>query len=284
MSSLDYYIQYAYKKENGQQLLPIEDIIQKETQDFKNDIEIKISYTIPETSDIPKRPSNLWIKIPSVICCYVDMKKSTQLSINSTLQQTARVYKYFTETVTRIFHAYKSPYIDLKGDGVFALFNNDMPYTALAAMTSAKTFIDTTFSKMISDEFHSKIDACYGIDCGQIMVRKIGLQRFKGRTDKQNEVWAGKVVNISAKLSTLENNAICISPRYYKMLKEPMALKTCGCNGFLKLKSNLWENKILFCDSRFDFDDFYMLKGTLCETHGREFSATLRLLDIKDGP
>jgi len=72
-----------------------------------------------------------WLKIPGVISVYVDMIGSTKLSAEKYDQSTAKVYKYFTDSAIRIFHEFGSSYIDIKGDGVFALFNSDEVHRAL---------------------------------------------------------------------------------------------------------------------------------------------------------
>ena len=39
-----------------------------------------------------------WIKIPDLICCFVDMEGSTKLSAELHERGTAKAYRYFTNT------------------------------------------------------------------------------------------------------------------------------------------------------------------------------------------
>lgn len=45
----------------------------------------------------------------------------------------------------RLFNAFEASYIDVRGDGVFALFNRDHPYRALAAAVTFKAFVHEEF-------------------------------------------------------------------------------------------------------------------------------------------
>ena len=76
----------------------------------------------------------------------------------------AKAYRLFTNTIVRIFDYYESPYIDIKGDGVFALFNSSTPYRALVAAVTVKTVVEGFIEpriKAMTDEDHG---AHIGID------------------------------------------------------------------------------------------------------------------------
>lgn len=120
----------------------VEDIIGKELFHFNESIHISLRSNIPDTQYIPIKNPLRWFKIHSVICCFVDMKGSTKLTASPVKDEDiAKAYRLFTETAIRIFHEFGSPYIDVKGDGVFALFNPDQSHRALAATISFKTFV-----------------------------------------------------------------------------------------------------------------------------------------------
>lgn len=128
---------------------PIQKIIDEETAIFEQAVSITNQNKIPGTGQIPLQNPSTWIKIPHVIACFVDMKGSTQLSANTHDRSTAKVYRYFTNTAVKIFHDFEAAYIDIKGDGVFALFDSDKPYTALAAVVSFKTFVVNDFTPKV---------------------------------------------------------------------------------------------------------------------------------------
>lgn len=270
---------YRENSESEGRLLPaIENIISTEVDCFKQAVSITVRSKIPDTTQIPIVNPTYWFKIPNVICCFVDMEGSTKLSANLHDRTTAKAYRLFTETAIRIFAEFNSPYIDIKGDGVFALFDSDQPYTALAATVTFKTFVADYFTPMVKEKTSQTIGGHFGIDQKTVLVRKLGLKRYQGRTDRQNEVWAGKPINMAAKLASLStNNRLWVSDRYFKNIKDEKALYSCGCpNG---TKSFLWKKEDLTSDNRFDFDTAYSLGSNWCEKHGKYFCANLVSID-----
>ena len=111
-------------------------IINNQVEKFNNHVFTHDKNKIPITDDIPTEQSNKWLKIPDVICVFVDMKNSTKFSATHHASTTAKIYTLFTGTAVRLFHEFGSPYIDIKGDGVFALFNSDQIHAALASAAS----------------------------------------------------------------------------------------------------------------------------------------------------
>jgi hypothetical protein len=112
----------------------------------------------------------------------------------------------------------------------------------------------------------------YGIDCKTVLVRKMGLKMVGGRTDRQNEVWAGKPVNMSAKLASRStNNEIWVSDRFYKKLAGEKARMSCGCGSQTGASELLWRQEDVSLDGRFDFDKAMVLSSNWCPTHGKQF-------------
>lgn len=247
-------------------------IIIDELDKFEQKIQIKSVEEIPNTTNIPIEHSKQeWIRIPGVICLFVDMKGSTKLSASSHDKSTARAYQLFTGTAVRIFHEFEAPYIDVKGDGVFALFNRSRPYTALASAITFKTFAHEVFKQKIKERTGKNIGCHMGIDQKTLLVRRIGLKAHKGRTDRQNEVWAGKTVNMAAKLAGRSNdNQLLVSDRFFAQIENHARYK-CGCRTILTGKKGLyWEEwyDFPFFNSPFDFNEAYSLEDNWCEKHG----------------
>lgn len=121
-----------------------------------------------------------------------------------------------------------------------------------------------------------------GIDHGTLLVRRLGL-----RGTKQNEVWAGKPVNMAAKLSSLGGaNYVVVSDRVFRQyegvpkLRKRALLWTCGCDRDLHglgldapagQTSHLWEEENIPEELGLDFQTFHRLQSKWCETHGPEF-------------
>lgn len=265
----------------GMMPLSIEEIIEAELKHFGQAVSITNRNKIPDTPQIPIENPTAWIKIPDVICCFVDMEGSTKLSAGLHERTTAKTYRLFTETAIRIFHKFGAAYIDIKGDGVFSLFNSDQSYSALAATVSFKTFVYEYFTPKVKELTDQYIGGHFGIDKKTILVRRFGLKSYQNRTDRQNEVWAGKPVNMAAKLASLStDNRLWVSERFFLNLKDERATHSCGCpNGD---KVELWKKENVSDDSRFDFDTAYSLGSNWCEKHGKSFCSSLVKLDNED--
>ncbi len=250
------------------------EIVDEEEQIFSSGTSITERSSIPDTSEIPIQNPNHWMKISEIVCVFVDMKNSTGLSAGAHPNTTAASYRLFTSTAVRFFHQYNAPYIDIKGDGVFALFNENQTHRALALAVAFKTFATSIFIKKVKEKTNVDVGLHIGIDAKAVLVRKIGLKIVDGRTDRQNEVWAGKPVNMAAKLASYSgSDEIIASNRFYNKLTDEKALKSCGCsNGKTNQeKIRLWESLDVSEDKRFDFNTAYVLKSCLCEIHGTEY-------------
>lgn len=244
---------------------------------------IEIRNKIPVTSEIPSthKPTR-WYQVNDVICVFVDMKNSTILSASKHARSTASVYKLFTETAVRILDLFGPAYIDVRGDGVFALFDHDQPYTAIAAAVSFKTFATKHFREKVKDlKLDIEIDAHIGIDQGTILVRKLGMSPVKGRDDRQNEVWAGKPVNMASKLASIGDlGDLLVSDRYFNNIQHELVTHSCDCSieqG--EERGKLWSEYSVADDPKFNFDMAYRLGSQWCSIHGQEWCERIMSLD-----
>jgi class 3 adenylate cyclase len=269
--------------QEGRMPLSIEEIIKTELQHFSKSVSITKSNKIPDTHKVPIQKAPIqnpttWLKVPDVICCFVDMEGSTKLSARLHDKTTAKSYRLFTETAIRIFHNFGAAYIDVKGDGVFSLFNSNQPYSALAATVSFKTFVYEHFTPKVKNLTDQEVGGHFGIDQKTVLVRKFGLKTYQNRTDRQNEVWAGKPINMAAKLASLStDNRLWISERFFGNLKDERATHSCGCPNDEKVE--LWKKEDISGDNRFDFNTAYSLGSNWCERHGKSFCSSLIKLD-----
>lgn len=254
------------------------EVIDEQVAIFESGRSITARNSIPQTEEIPLDNQRLWLRISDVICVYVDMKGSTQLSAETHDNNTAGAYQLYTGTSVRLFHAFEAPYVDVRGDGAFALFNPDQPYRALAAAVTVKTFAREVFVPKINELTGLEIGSHIGIDQRTVLVRRIGLRRAGGRTDRQNEVWAGKPVNMASKLAALAGyDELLASDRYFQNLKDDHAILSCGCPD--GEKSNLWTVVDLTENPLFDFDTAHRLGSQWCSIHGGEFCEIILNLD-----
>jgi class 3 adenylate cyclase len=254
------------------------DIIDDQIAIYKKNSTVQIVNYIPDTQQIPIEDENHWLKIPDVICVFVDMIGSTKFSAQKHDSSTASAYQLFTGTAVRLFHEFDTPYIDVRGDGVFALFNKTQPYRAIAAAITFKTFVEKIFTPKLMNKTGLEVGCHIGIDQKTVLVRKIGLKHHSGRSDRQNEVWAGKPINIAAKLASITKiGELLVSDRYYERIKDDKVRNSCGCP--YGEKKPLWETIDLKADDKFDFDTGYCLRSIWCEKHGAEYCENLLKLD-----
>jgi class 3 adenylate cyclase len=255
-----------------------ENIIDKQVELYARRPTTQLQNSIPPTNTIPLNNRLHWLRIPDVISVFVDMKGSTQLSAQKHEHGTAGVYQLFTGTAVDLFHEFDTPYIDVRGDGVFALFNQDQVYLALAAAVTFKTFAETVFVPKVEEKTGIELGAHIGIDQKTVLVRRIGLKRHDDRTDQQNEVWAGKPVNMSSKLAGMADaGELLVSDRYFHRITHERARKTCGCPDNEKV--DLWTPVDVKEDPKFDFETAYCLKSRWCEIHGEEYCDAIMALD-----
>jgi len=231
-------------------------------------------------------PEANWIKIPEINCVFVDMVGSTVLSAGTQARRLARIYSFFTETAVRILDLGGASYIDVKGDGVFGIFNGDEPYRAFTSAITFKTFADLVFKPRVENllgndltDEDRQIGAHIGIANGSVMVKKVGMRNNRQNGTRRNEVWAGRPVNMAAKLAARAKNCeIAVSDNYYGKISDRHARFSCDCKGDPAL---LWESVEIDreADKQFNFDRYWILRSDWCESHGKEYCDALRALD-----
>lgn len=237
----------------------IQNILDDAKNRYKQGEQIELKDKIPAGDDIPLE-KNKWFKINDVVCVFIDMKNSTQLSAQKQDKFTASIYQYFTDTAVKILNYFNASYIDVKGDGAFGLFEKNKIYHAFCAAMTFKTFSANILSTEIILEDGKKVSGHIGMDMKTVLVKRLGLRKVEGKTLKQNEVWAGKPVNISSKLASLGNeNELIASERVFDVYKKDgsaLILKSCGCP---KGEPEKFWHRIDLNDSKFDFFRAYKI-------------------------
>lgn len=261
-------------------------ILQERRAIFRTENAITNRNTLPSDGIYPLA-NNQWLKIPNVVCLFVDMRNSTGLSATHHDKGTASIYEYFTGTAIRIFHELGAEYIDVKGDGVFALFNENQVHRAFVAAVSFKSFAGGQFLTDVERKLiNGAVDIGYhmGIDQKTVLVKRLGLRDVEGRDSRQNEVWAGKPINMAAKLASRSvDGELLVSDRYYNNLaNSDYVKKTCGCvlgNPDQTAVTDVWKERDMSTETIFDFDKAYSMKNFWCVTHGANWAENILSLD-----
>lgn len=266
----------------AQMLAQCRDVIASEVAIFDRGAQVQLAEEIPDTDAIPIQDAQQWLKVPDVICVFVDMKDSTRLSATAHDKATASAFQLFTGGAVRLLNSFEPAYIDVRGDGAFALFNKGSEHRALVAAVTFKTFAHEIAVKKIKERTNQEVGCHVGIDQKTVLVRKLGMKKVGGRTDRQNEVWAGKPVNMAAKLASMsEHNQIVVSDRFHGRLSDEHALVSCGC-GKNGQRDALWSELDLSKDTRFDFSKAHVLRSNWCVKHGLAYADAL--LRVKATP
>jgi class 3 adenylate cyclase len=239
-----------------------------------SDFEIKNVTQIPNNENIPLE-GNKWLKAETISCVYIDLVKSTELQVIKEPKSTAKIYQLFVENMVRTLDNYDAEFIDVRGDGGFGIFVGSR--ASISSLCAAITF-KTLCSRHLENLFANfKIKPHIGIDQKTVLFKQIGM-----RGDRKNVVWAGKPVNMAAKLASLADaQQVAISERVYQVFKSVecsrYAVMSCGCVSGISgnTSTNLWAEKDVTDVKFFDFDRAYTNPALWCEKHGDEYCAAL---------
>ena len=255
------------------------------------DDQAELGVQITRLNNVPDTgPTNkgLWHQIPNVTAVFADLKCSTELSADNTPRTPAFAYTYFIRAMTVILDRFSAGYVDIQGDAIFGLFSEGDEFLAAASAITMRTLVEqevaTRFEKDTSTDW--ELTAGVGIDRGTLLVRRLGL-----RGTKQNEVWAGKPVNMAAKLSSVAgSNQVVVSDRVFSQYQQAskwrrrVLIWSCGCEGDNEGKgldagesetTNLWTEDQVSEDLGTDFDTIHRLDSRWCKIHGAEFCESL---------
>ena len=281
-----WYVDYQKQRLFWRRHLILDDVVADVSRQLGDQAELGIQVT--RQSQIPERgPSNrgVWLQIPQVTAVFADLKSSTELSSTASPRVVAVAYTYFIRAMAVTLERFSAGYVDIQGDGIFGLFSGQgSAYMAAACGITMKTLVEREVSIRFQKDVRTdwKLSAGIGIDQGTLLVRRLGL-----RGTKQNEVWAGKPVNVAAKLSTLaEANEIVVADRVFALYEHASRLRqrtlmwSCGCDGGVRgagfdapigHTSYLWQQELVPGELGMDFPSIYRLRSLWCVTHGTEF-------------
>jgi len=265
----------------GKKQIPVrfQKIIDQELSIFNAPQSVKSSKKTPAARNILSGKQASWDSIPLVICVFVDMLGSTKMSAELRNKTFARAYLFYVETALRLFDKFNPVYINVHGDGIFAIFDKDFLHTALAAAITFKTFSEEVYTPIISKNLGKKSGAHIGIDEGTVILGRVPLKEHQSSV-RLNEIWAGTPVNMAAKLAALsKNNEILVSDRYHIRMKK--GFSKCLCKDYNAEK--IWTKKDYSNNKSFDFNFAYGSVMKWCKDHGSISCGQLLALDKSKG-
>ncbi len=270
----------------GMYTLKLDEVISEVS--FQLDGQASLGVQITRVNEVPDSgPTNkgLWLQIPNVTAIFADIKGSTELNTSERPRDAAFAYTYFVRAMTVTLERFEAKYIDIHGDGIFGLFSGqNSTFMAAACAITMKTQVERHIAERFKQDTLAdwELTAGIGIDRGTLLVRRLGL-----RGTKQNEVWAGKPVNVAAKLSSVaDSNQLVVPDRVFGLYQKASQIRrraliwSCGCDYDVEgdgldspegETANLWDQEIAPGNMGLDFDYFHRLKSQWCKTHGAEF-------------
>lgn len=146
--------------------------------------------------------------IDNITCVFVDMENSTKMAMGK-IEEAINTQIPYIRALVEIFQLHNAKYIDIQGDGGFALFDGD---------NSKKNGIYA--AKMINTLFNEKLNMNIriGIDCGTVYVKKAG------KRGENKEIWLGRPVCLASKLCNINLNAIPYYVRFSKNISSSSVL------------------------------------------------------------
>ncbi|EAI5931360.1 hypothetical protein CK594_07630 [Campylobacter coli] len=146
--------------------------------------------------------------IDNVTCVFADMENSTKISMGE-IEEAINTQIPYIRALVEIFQLHNAKYIDIQGDGGFALFDgNDSKKNGIYVAAMINTLFNVELNMNIR----------IGIDCGTVYVQKAG------KRGENKEIWIGRPVCLASKLCNINLNAIPYYIRFSKNISSSSVL------------------------------------------------------------
>ncbi|MCS5521794.1 hypothetical protein NY551_03480 [Curtobacterium flaccumfaciens pv. oortii] len=186
-----------------------------------------------------------WHQLEDVVAVVVDLKGSSRLSTGKHAASTASIYEASTDNAVTVLKHFGADFIQIQGDGAFALFWGDRRYEqATCAGITVKTF-SVGLSEKIRVKWPKAPVTGYkvGIASGRVLAKLIGTPR---NPNEQEPIWSGKPVNYAAKAAqSAELGELIVSADVWANIEDNDYLTTSCAHGSGDSPAPLWENKII---------------------------------------
>jgi class 3 adenylate cyclase len=239
-------------------------------EQLQNAVEVKDQERFPSKDEIYSQ-RRTWKRIRDVVAVVVDLKDSTRMSFRNHPQTSARVYEAATGNCARIVETFSPEFVDIQGDGLFALYHGEKAYErALCAGITLKTFSERHLVPEIGrmpgsmSENVPDTGLKVGMASGVLAVKKVGVR------GEAEPVWAGRPVNWASKCAGRANahELIATDTVFRHFEGNDYVTHSCGCpNGSL---SELWSEAVVEKLPE-EAARCRVLRTSWCTHHGDEF-------------
>jgi class 3 adenylate cyclase len=252
---------------NLQELL--DDLASSTKEEFKSMPEVVDGGDDIDVGTLPIK-ARKWVKVDDVVVVVADLKNSTKLGTGSKAPSTASIYQAATGGVVKILDEFDADFIQIQGDGAFAIFWGDRRYerAACAGITVKTNSID--LCEQIEAKWPSKPETGFkvGIASGRVLVKRVGTPRNPAQ---QEPVWAGKPVNYASKAAQCADRHLMIvtGSVWDHFEKNDYLTFSCTCS---EPSDSIWDDVTI---DRLPEDDpeaqGRLLKAKWCTFHGEDY-------------
>lgn len=215
-----------------------------------------------------------WTRMNDVVVVVADLKNSTQLGTGSKAASTASIYEAGTGGVVKVFDKFDANFIQIQGDGAFAVFWGDRRYerAACAGITVKTNSVD--LAEQIEGKWPAKPETGFkvGIASGRVLVKRVGTPR---NPSQQEPVWAGKPVNFATKAAQCaDRHQMVVTGSVWDHISSNDYLTfSCTCG---EPSDSIWED---FTIERLAQDEpechGRLLHSAWCVEHGEEYCTAI---------
>ncbi|WP_249403807.1 adenylate/guanylate cyclase domain-containing protein [Sphingomonas sp. CFBP 13720] len=174
-------------------------------------VEVTATKIVPHSGDSKITFPNLdekrqLCKLVDTCVLYIDMRRSTELSLRLKPQTVAKLYSTFVRCMTRCARYYKGHVRGIIGDRVMVLFDEE---DAFSNAVNCAVLMNSVAKYVINKHFASgEVTFGLGIDSGKMLVTKTGIRKNGvDQSNYRNLVWLGKPANLASKLTDAANKA-----------------------------------------------------------------------------
>jgi adenylate cyclase len=143
-------------------------------------------------------------KLIDTCVLYIDIRRSTELSITHKPETVAKLYSAFVRAMTKCARHYGGHVRGIIGDRVMVIFDCD---DAFRKAVDCAILMNSAAQFVINKHFiRNEVKCGIGIDAGKMLVTKTGFRR-RGieQHNYKNLVWLGRPANVASKLTDIAN-------------------------------------------------------------------------------